>query len=307
MNEELSCILCGTQGSPIETLSDTFRDEDSGRYRVARCATCGHVQITPLPSIEEEAEYYARDMQPRHIFKDRDYHDTLKANARVETDRRLAWLERYVPREGDRKVLDVGSGYGFYVNALSERGYDAHGMEISDDRIELARDTMKGKFHHGEVNDDVIAEFAGSFDAVTSFHVIEHLRNPTDYVSRLLKLLRPGGWLLIEVPNLADEMTFEIPEYADHQWQICHLSYFDKPRFELMLGRAGAHAAVVEGVQRYDLRHLLQWTDHRAPKLALPVSPGRGPLHDRIDALYRRDREERLTCDTLIASIRAPS
>ena len=39
--------------------------------------------------------------------------------------------------------------------------------------------------------------------------------------------------------NLADEMTFQIPQYADHQWQICHLGYFDKERLELMLRRAG--------------------------------------------------------------------
>ena len=90
MSQDLSCILCGTRGSAIETLSDTFRDEDSGRYRVARCATCGHVQTTPLPSVEEEAAYYARDMQPRRIFEDSDYHDILKAKARVETERRLA-------------------------------------------------------------------------------------------------------------------------------------------------------------------------------------------------------------------------
>jgi len=204
-------------------------------------------------------------------------------------------------------IIDVGSGYGFFVNALAESGYDAHGMEISDDRIALARSTMKGQFHHGEVSDAVIDEFAGSFDAVTSFHVIEHLRNPADYVGRLLKLVRPGGWLLIEVPNLADEMTFEIPEYADHQWQICHLSYFDKPRLELMLSRAGARDVTVEGVQRYDLRHLLQWTDRRVPDLSMPETTGSAPLYSRADSLYRQDREERLTCDTLVAVIRVPS
>ena len=306
MSHEMNCILCGTQGSSTETLSDTFRDEDSGRYRVARCATCGHAQTTPLPSIEEEADYYARDMQPRRIFEDRDYHAILKAKAHVDIERRLAWLERHVPCENGRSIMDVGSGYGFFVDALTQRGYDAHGMEISDERIVLARDTMKGQFHHGEVSDAVAAEFADSFVAVTSYHVIEHLRDPVSYVARLLKLVRPGGWLLIEVPNLADEMTFQITEYAEHQWQICHLSYFDKPRLELMLQRAGARDVTVEGVQRYDLRHLLQWTDQRAPDLSMPGTTGSGALYDRIESLYRRDREERLTCDTLVASIRVP-
>src|SRR5258708_29403467 len=103
----VTCLLCGKHEAASEILSRQLRDEHSGRYTVARCASCGLVQVTPLPTPEEEAAYYAQDMQPRHLWKDKSYYDILRAKARPDTERRLAWLLSNL--KADAKVLDIGS------------------------------------------------------------------------------------------------------------------------------------------------------------------------------------------------------
>lgn len=298
------CILCGHTGAPAETLSRDFRDEDSGRYQIVRCGACGHAQVTPLPSVEEEAAYYVRDMQPRALWKDGDYYEILRERANVETARRLAWLASCLTPDTAGPVLDVGSGYGFFVDALVKAGYDAHGLEVSDHRIELACKKMAGTFHQGEADDGFAQENAGRFSAVTAFHVVEHLRDPVAYLSRLMRLIAPNGRVLVEVPNLDDAMIGQIPEYALHQWQICHLNYFDGPHLKAALEKAGAKHFTVEGVQRYGLRHLITWTDTHGPDLSGGVPEASSPLMERMESLYRAERERDMTCDTLIATIR---
>ena len=299
-----SCILCGHTEAPSEVISCSIRDEDSGRFSVVKCDGCGHVQITPLPSEEEEAAYYANDMQPKALWKDGDYYDLLRERAKEESDRRLAWLGAEKSPSEAGEVLDVGSGYGFFVDTLVEAGYEASGLEISTARLKLARARMRGNFIEGEADGDFVQDNTRRFGVVTAFHVIEHLRDPVSYLTKLAHLVAEGGRLLVEVPNLADAMIGQIPEYALHQWQICHPNYFDGPHLKTALEMAGAKDFTVEGVQRYGLRHLITWTDTRAPDLASGIPENSSLLLEHVESLYRAERERDMTCDTLIATIR---
>ena len=305
MNQNVSCFLCGAKGPASEILSTRFRDDDSGRFAVARCATCGHAQISPLPTEAEEAAYYAEDMQAKTFFYHDDYFAIEQSKAAPETERRAADLRAILPSEGHPRTLDIGSGYGFFVDHLFAAGYDACGLEISDLRIGLVGSkAMGGTFFHGYLDDAFVAAHENEFDAVTAFHVIEHLRNPEIYLRAMLRVAKPGGTIIVEVPNVADEMIAEIPEYADNHWQICHLSYFDAPRLELLLRRASFTDFQVRGVQRYGLDHLLNWTVNRAPDRGLWKRLKTTPTYDRAESRYRADREDRLTCDTVIAFAR---
>ena len=62
MNNKITCLLCNVSG-PFELVSPTLRDDLSGQFKVVRCLTCGHVQLSPLPSPDEDTEFYTRDGQ----------------------------------------------------------------------------------------------------------------------------------------------------------------------------------------------------------------------------------------------------
>jgi SAM-dependent methyltransferase len=187
---------------------------------------------------------------------------------------------------------------------LTTHGYQATGLDLSEDRIELARTRKQGQFVLGSLTDDFVGAHRRHFDAAMSFHAVEHMPDPVDGLRALMAVVKPGGYVLVEVPNITDEMIDQIPEYADHQWQFGHLSYFDKPRLEVMARQAGAQTFDVAGIQRYGLDHLLTWSHTHAPDLSKHAEIPTTPLFTHAEREYRRDRERRLTCDTLILTIR---
>lgn len=118
-----TCLLCTGARTPLrgpaELVSDALRDDSSGRFKVVRCLTCGHVQLFPLPSPEEDAAFYEVDGQTRSLMGEMDF-SLWQSKAAVDADRRVGWLRSVLPDRG-REVLDVGCGYGFFVDAATRR------------------------------------------------------------------------------------------------------------------------------------------------------------------------------------------
>jgi SAM-dependent methyltransferase len=283
-----------------DLLSDELRDDRSGSHKVWRCRTCGHIQLFPLPSEEADAVFYSADRQARNIIPDFDF-DVWRQKCAEDTDRRLQWLRGVQPPSA--RILDIGSGYGFFVDACVQAGYEAMGSDLSVQRVELASAHMRGTFHQGLVDEAFVEQFGQQFDTVTLFHVIEHLPRPVSFLQRCLELLRSGGKLLIEVPNGADALVYSCPPYRSFYWQRAHLSYFDAPRLDLVLRRAGFDEFTVKGVQRYGVRNLLQWVDVGKPQLAVTAEEAPNPVVLALEQAYKMHRELALTCDTLVVEV----
>ncbi|NJD05354.1 MAG: class I SAM-dependent methyltransferase [Methylococcaceae bacterium] len=296
---ELSCLLCGMRAVG-EVLSESVRDDRTGRHQVMRCNVCGHIQLFPLPDEEADRSFYDGDRQARNLIPDFDF-EVWRLKCQEDTGRRLGWLEQVRPAPA--RVLDIGSGYGFFVDAAASAGYEAAGLDLSAERVALARANLRGEFLCGLVDETFVEGRRGRFDAVTLFHVLEHVPEPVAFLNRCKALLNPGGRLLIEVPNAADALLWECTPYRDFYWQRAHLSYFDSARLELALRRAGCGTVKVEGVQRYGLRNLLNWVDSGRPQLEAPADKAPSPLLAEIDALYRRYREQTSRSDTLIVEM----
>lgn len=296
----ITCVLCNVSGL-AELVSTTLRGDSSGRFKVVRCLTCGHVQLFPLPSADEEASFYAADGQTRGLMGEVDF-SLWQSKEAADTARRVNWLLSILPPGGE--VLDVGCGYGFFVDASARAGYQATGLDVSRERLTLAAAYLHATFIQGEMDDAFIAAHRNCFQSVTLFHVLEHVCAPVTFLRQCLELVAPGGWLLIEVPNLGDELLDQQAQYRAFYWQRAHLSYFDSARLELALRRAGLKDFAVRGVQRYGLRNLLHWLDESKPQLTAPAFHATEPILVHLEQLYWADRERALTCDTLIAEVR---
>ena len=297
-----TCLLCEVDGV-FEIVPCRLRDDDADRFQVVRCLTCGHVQVAPLPAPEEDQAFYREDRQTRSLTGPADM-AAWQQKSREDTARRVKWLERSMHRQPGaalRTILDVGCGYGFFVDALGRRGYNAVGIDVSAERLALARDHLDGEFIKGMVDSDFVAAHRERFGWVTIFHVLEHVSDPATFVKQCFELVEPGGRLLVEVPNLADELLDQSPGYRAFYWQRAHLSYFDAPHLSLVLRRARVGHFQVRGVQRYGLRNLLHWLDAGRPQVESPDFRATQPLLRRLENIYRRDRVERMTCDTIVA------
>lgn len=293
------CLLCEVTG-PAERVSDILRDDASGRFRVFRCLTCGHLQLFRLPTMEEETEFYRIDNQAR-TQTGKPEMELWRQKTALDTVRRIAWVRSL--SSDPCSILDIGCGYGFFVDGLTQLTYQALGIDINEERLELARSTLQGKFLNAQIDEVFIAKHQKSYDIVTVFHVLEHLRQPVAFLRDCTSLLAPGGYLLIEVPNANDALVTENKAYRAFYWQRAHLSYFDATRLELGLRRAGLRKFDIRGIQRYGLRNLIHWLDEGRPQLFSPSFETSEPILNRLEQLYRADRERALTCDTLIAEV----
>lgn len=161
------------------------------RFPLRRCGSCGSaVTVGAAPAGLHEAGAY-RPGEPRLYRVARPILGAFDAQ-------RLSLLRGCVPAGG--RVLDAGAGRGRFVAAARRAGFDAFGIEPSDRGIAAAA-ALGVPVQQATVASAAIAEH--SVDAVSLWHVLEHLEDPGAALDRIRGWLRPQGVVLIGVPNLA--------------------------------------------------------------------------------------------------------
>jgi len=219
------CNLCG------ETRWQTV--EEHGEIRVVRCR-CGLVFLTPQPDrstleLAYNDPYYAP------------WHDQAAARHRM-WERRVRFVERLSPPPG--RLLDVGAGEGSFLRLAQAWGWAVSGTEFSASGA--ARASRSGvTVAVGEVWEINLAE--ASRDVITCWHAIEHVRDPRRVLEECLRILRPGGWLVLATPNLHDRIFRLAYRAARGRWpqlyepdeRELHLFCFSAATLESLALQAG--------------------------------------------------------------------
>jgi len=130
-------------------------------------------------------------------YFDREYFRMHPGRARY-----LAWLLAWLRRHGIERgrVLDVGAGFGFWMEALRDGGYEPEGMELSAEAAEQARARTAAAVAVGSADDPFPFEDA-RFAAVTMLDVIEHLERWPQALAETRRVLVPGGKLFVITLN----------------------------------------------------------------------------------------------------------
>ncbi len=188
-----SCTLCGQRTSVIVW--------SEPRGRLVRCSGCGLVYLDAEDTID------LRYWEDHDLAADptADFYWN-KAREAVFT----SFLDRYT-QAGDR-LLDVGSGKGYFVASCRRRGIEAYGIEVSHEAAQWANHRHGPWFKEGLIESDTFK--ASSYDIVTLWDVIEHLPNPKRVLLACARVLKPGGRLFIQTPNV----NFHLPYAYLKRW-----------------------------------------------------------------------------------------
>jgi SAM-dependent methyltransferase len=157
---------------------------------------------------------------------------------------RLRLLEPVAPPPG--RLLDVGAGRGRFVAAARAAGYDASGIEPSAGRVQAAAREHRVPLSRGGIEEADVA--AGSLDAVTLWHVLEHVEAPDAATARIASWLRPGGALLVGAPNLGSLQARVGGARWYHLDLPRHRTHFTVPGLLALLRRAGLEPVAVHHV-----------------------------------------------------------
>jgi SAM-dependent methyltransferase len=270
---------CGHPSAALRRLFDADDPATGDGFTIARCAYCDLAQTVPAPSSTELDRYYPRG-----------YHSTTK-RYRGGMDRVLGLVHRSRIRSLERllggpgSVLDIGCGPGVLLNQMHSRGWKARGTERSPSAAQQARDVFHLDVRAQDV-DELVAEGA-TFDTVVLWHVAEHLHSPRNTVRGIARLLRPGGILLIAVPNFGSPEARLGRSKWFHLDVPRHLVHFTPATLGALLGAAGFETAKVTYlVPEYDLFSFVQTVENR---LGLPPNL----LYDVLRKSEARLREGR--------------
>lgn len=157
------------------------------QYLAYRCEKCGVAFLHPVPG--NPARIYGENYFRRwyiSCFEER--------NAYL--DKLFPLIEEYAGEQG--KLMDVGCGAGIFLTAAKERGWNVCGQDVSPFAVDYCR--KKGfEVYDGPL--PVINLPENSFDLITMLDVIAHLKEPAACIESCMRLLKPGGCLVIKTPN----------------------------------------------------------------------------------------------------------
>lgn len=226
------CPLCGCKQRKVlhDELEDVTTRGAPGRWTLHSCGGCAAAYLDPRPTPASIVRAYAGyDTHEAHaesapanligILRAAARNGHLRSKWGIRREPASAALDfilmrmpvvlsrlidegelRGLPRPAERRLLlDVGCGNGSFLHLASEAGWNVRGIDFDADAVEAARraglDVSLGPI-------ESLAEESNRYDAITLGHVIEHVHDPRGTLSACLRLLKPGGWLWIETPNV---------------------------------------------------------------------------------------------------------
>ena len=224
---ETQCIICGST------------DAAAPLYRgILRCGACGYISADMRLTDDELFALYNEE-----FFTDAEWSDYageekfIRRNFRL----RLKELKKFLDPARHRRLLEIGSAYGFFLDEARHEFAHVEGIDLTAAGVAHTRTQLK----LSAVQADFLAHDYGAqkFDVVCLWDTIEHLRAPHLYVEKIARLTEPGALLAITTAD-ADSLNARLRK---ERWRMIHppthLHYFSARTLARLLERHGFEVA----------------------------------------------------------------
>jgi len=233
----MGCPVCG--GNEFLPLG-----EKSG-FPVVQCRACTHRFIHPMPLQQVIDDYYARYwINTKNI---------RNGERKIRKLKRI--LRRFLKHANGKRFLDIGCNTGFGVEAARQLGYEATGVDVSGEAIDIAASLYpENRFIAGTAQE--FAARGEQFDAILCREVIEHMPEVHSFMAALSALMKPGAVLWLTTP---DAGHFRVPKNFPEWKEVIppeHLSYFNLASLRRLLGGYGIEVLHKQLIWKPSLRVL---------------------------------------------------
>jgi len=296
------CRLCGIRLDAAEVLADSVYGGTSDQ-KFYHCPHCDIAFLYPPMSEQEEQNFYAREFEKfmeKRAGGDFDWSGPeahFRSNEK-QYKRRLRFFSDLI--SPGKRVLEIGCSSGFMLLPLKKKGLEVVGVEPSRGFTGFL------KTQGVPVYDSIEALFATGnsikgFDLVFHFFVLEHVRNPIEFLKRTLEFVAPRGTMVFEVPSRSDPLIsiYNIPAFHKFYWSVAHNYYFNHQSLEYILRQVTDNFQIIPE-QRYDLSNHMTW--------ALEGRPGGQGRYsyfftEELQKAYLESMIKTGYCDTLVCRI----
>ena len=230
-----SCLAC--ESKKIKD-SITLKDHShTGEiFTVVQCCECSFHFTQDVPDEQTIGPYYKgenyvshSDTQKGVFFKI--YHSVR--NYMLKRKRNLICSQTEL---NSGKLLDIGTGTGYFPNTMIQAGWEVEGIEKDEKTRNFATSKFGFKVHDTPELYKLPPE---SFDAITMWHVLEHVHEIDDYLKKIFSILKPNGSFVVAVPN---HMSYDQQHYKEFwaAWDIpIHLWHFNPSTMKKIMENYG--------------------------------------------------------------------
>jgi len=296
------CPLCRAKADDQLVVTSHVYGAKGAERAFYHCGRCDVRYMHPGLSPEDEVRFYAAEFEGFMAGRAgaaggwNKVEDHIRANEPTRL-RRMDYLKPYLERGAS--ILELGCSSGFMLFPLIETGHSCFGVEPSGAFSEFLR--SRGVSVHGSLGDFSRSGARQPLHVVMHFFVLEHIAEARAFLEQQLKLLKPGGKIIFEIPNAADPLysVYDIPAFERFYWSIAHPWYFSEASLRYLLEQVGRPYEILRD-QRYDLSNHMVWArDGR------PGGMGRftGILGRELEDSYKQGLIRAGRCDTLVGIV----
>ncbi len=231
------CPACLCDRSEVMfRVTDWLYGTTTEEFAVVECQSCRMLRLSPRPEPAELSKYYPEEYW--HVPEQDIAAQFAEVYRRLVLWDHVRFVQTAIERSGaEGPVLDVGCGGGLFLKMMRERGYRGVGLDFSLSAAGVAWEvnnvpTVCASLAHAPFAD-------GSVAAITMFHVLEHLYDPSAYLQAASELLEPNGRLIIQTPNASSWQFLLLGERWRGIEAPRHLWHFKARDLEILLDRCG--------------------------------------------------------------------
>ena len=216
------CPVCsGEHLVHLKTLTDYYATGET--FSIGECSDCGFRFTSDAPVESQIGRYYET---PDYISHSDTHKGMMNKVYHLVRSVMLGKKARLVIRSSRNlkrgRLLDIGAGTGYFAYEMAQRGWDVTAAEKNEQAREFARKSFEIKTMKPE---DLAQLESHSFDAITMWHVLEHVEKLDEEWEMLYRLLKDNGCLTVAVPNCssADEniykelwAAYDVPRHLWH-------------------------------------------------------------------------------------------
>lgn len=252
-----NCRICNAD-KDLQSIRAPFVFGGSQEHNFWSCNKCDAIYLYPVPSPEDEKKFYLQEFEKFMSSRVGDHRDWSNAEKHKITNqdqvkRRLPFFKGYLKQSHD--LLEIGCSSGFMLDAFKEQGMKCIGVEPSGEFMDFL--IQSG---HDVVQDLSEIQKNKKFDIITHFFVLEHIRDPFEFLTESYSLLKENGVIICEVPCANDPLTslYNIEAFEKFYWSIAHHYYYTPKSISYVLDKLNFDYKLVPE-QRYDISNHMTW------------------------------------------------
>ena len=242
-----NCPVCGS--ADIKNILSAKDYTVSGEtFPIAECNACTLRFTQHVPDAASISPYYKSENYISHTNTSKGLINRLYQWVRKRTLRGKAKLIKKATGIEKGQLLDVGSGTGAFVNKMKQQGWLVTGLEPDSDARQVAKIIYNA---HLDDMDQFYKLPADGYDAITLWHVLEHVHDLQHYVQQLKMLLKETGRIFIAVPNYTSADANVYKEFWAAYDVPRHLYHFSPKSMQVLMEKHGLNI----------LQHKAMWYD----------------------------------------------